>query len=179
MKQSEAWLAQAAADLAAGEKLFEQVDPTSYCQAIAKYQQTVEKSVKAMVAAVNDLGSNLAITTNHQPITEIDGLLALRRVIDNASTQHLARIFGLHRQAIEELCRFAPRWPEDGINFARNTEYPFLLDAKWTAPVVAGSFTLQETKRAQLTARAIRKAADDFAVGVNLGPSRRQEKIKR
>ena len=92
MKQSDAWLVQAAADMSAGEKLFQQDDPTSYCQAIAKYQQTVEKPIKAMVAAVNDLGSNLAITPHHMPIAEIDGLLSLRRAIDNASVRRTAKI---------------------------------------------------------------------------------------
>ena len=171
MKQSGAWLVQAAADMSAGEKLFQQDDPTSYCQAIAKYQQTVEKSIKAMVAAVNDLGSNLAITPHHMPIAEIDGLLSLRRAIDNASVRRLARIFELHRNPVEELCRLAPRWPEDGKDFARNTEYPFLRDGEWTAPAVQGSFTLQEAKRAQATARAVHKAANDFAVAIRLGPS--------
>jgi len=171
MKQSEAWLVQAAADLVAGEKLFQKDDATSYCQAIAKYQQTVEKSVKAMVAAVNELGSELTVTPSHVPTKEIDALLILRNAIDNASVRRLAKTFEMHRKAVEDLCRLAPRWPDDGKNFARNTEYPFLLDGKWTAPVVQGSFTLQEAKDGQSTARAFHKAADDFAVAVKLGPS--------
>jgi len=44
------WLSQAASDLEAAETLWNggKIKPTLYCQAIAKYQQSVEKSVKAV-----------------------------------------------------------------------------------------------------------------------------------
>jgi len=71
MKQSSAWIVQVESDFAVAEILFQKTDATTYCQAIAKYQQTVEKSVKAMVAAVNDLGSDLTVTASHLPTNEI------------------------------------------------------------------------------------------------------------
>ncbi|MGI4792294.1 MAG: hypothetical protein ACRYFS_26000 [Janthinobacterium lividum] len=169
MKQSAAWIVQVESDFAVAEMLFRRNDATTYCQAIAKYQQTVEKSVKAMVAVVNDLGSDLTITASHLPTNEIDGLLRLRRVIDNVSVDRLTRIFKMHRGPIENLCKFAPRWPEDGETFARNTEYPFLITGTWTAPAADGSFTLQEATEAQSTAKAFHKAAIDFVSSVKFG----------
>lgn len=169
MKQSEAWVVQVKSDFAAAEKFFQENNPATYCQAIAKYQQVVEKSVKAMVAAVNDLGSNLTITKSHLPIKEIDALLALRRVIDNASVDRLSRTFKTHRKAVEGLCRLAPQWPEDNISFVRNTEYPFQIEGRWTAPAVQGSFTPQEMKSAKSTAEAFHKATIDFVDSVKFG----------
>ncbi len=169
MKQSAAWIVQVESDFAAAEKLFQRNDATTYCQAISKYQQTVEKSIKAMVAAVNDLGSDLTVTASHLPIAEIDSLLQVRRVIDNVSVDRLAKIFKDHRVAVENLCRLAPKWPEDGKSFARNTEYPFVLNEEWTAPAVEKSFTLQETVNAQSTAKAFHKAAITFVEAVKLG----------
>jgi len=171
MKQSAAWVVQFRSDFAAAELLLQKADATTYCQAISKYQQTVEKSVKAMVAAVNDLGSDLTVTASHLPVTEIDSLLQLRRVIDNVSVDRLAQIFRQHRLAVEGLCKLAPKWPEDGQSFARNTEYPFVIDGKWSAPAVDGAFTLQETVNAQITARAFHKAAITFVEAVKLGRS--------
>ncbi len=169
MKQSSAWIVQVESDFAGAERLLQKSDATSYCQAISKYQQTVEKSVKAMVAAVNDLGSDLAVTASHLPVNEIDALLRLRRVIDNASVDRLAKIFKQHRAAVETLCGLAPRWPEDGKSFARNTEYPFLSGGKWTAPAVEGTFTLEETINAQSTAKAFHRAAIEFVQSVTYG----------
>lgn len=169
MKQSSAWIVQVESDFAVAEILFQKTDATTYCQAIAKYQQTVEKSVKAMVAAVNDLGSDLTVTASHLPTNEIDSLLRLRRVIDNVSVDRLARIFKQHRAAIEGLCSLAPKWPEDGKSFARNTEYPFLVADTWTAPAVEGTFTLQEAINVQVTAQAFYRAAIDFVNSVKFG----------
>ena len=169
MKQSAAWIVQIESDFTTAELLFVRADETTYCQAISKYQQTVEKSVKAMVAAVNDLGSDLTVTASHLPVSEIDGLLRLRRMINNASVNRLAKIFNQHRAAVESLCRLAPRWPDDGKTFARNTEYPFIVNGEWTAPAVGKTFTLQEAVNAQSTAKAFHKAAIDFAESVKFG----------
>ena len=169
MKQATAWIVQIESDFAAAELLFVKTNAATYCQAISKYQQTVEKSVKAMVAAVNDLGSDLTVTASHLPVSEIDGLLRLRKVIDNASVNRLAKIFNQHRAAVESLCRLAPRWPDDGKSFARNTEYPFRIEDRWTAPAVEGSFAYQEAIDAQATARVFHKAAIDFAGSVKFG----------
>lgn len=170
MKQSEAWVVQVKSDLEAGDKFYHENNPATYCQAIAKYQQTVEKSVKAMAAAVNDLGSDLRITPSHLPTKEIDALLLLRRAIDNSSVNRLTNTFTKYRKAVEGLCRLAPRWPEDGTSFTRNTEYPFRVDGQWSAPAVQGTFTAQEAKDAQSTANVFHKAAIDFVDGVKLRP---------
>ncbi len=52
--ESFAWLLQAAADREAAEQLAAGQCGKGYCHAIAKWQQTVEKAVKAMVAALRE-----------------------------------------------------------------------------------------------------------------------------
>ncbi len=169
MKQSEAWIVQVKSDFAAGEVMFDENSSESYCQAIGKYQQTVEKSVKAMIAAVNDLGSNLAITRSHLPTDEITALLGIKSKIDNASTDYLAATFNRHKLEIEELCRLAPKWPSDGVTFARNTEYPFLIASEYVAPASPDAFTLQEVKNARSTAWVVHRRAITFVQAVKLG----------
>jgi len=44
---SEAWLVQAASDHESIGRVFERERPNSYCQALAKCQQSVEKAVKS------------------------------------------------------------------------------------------------------------------------------------
>lgn len=168
MKQSEAWVLQVESDFAAAERVFVTEDPSTYCQAIAKYQQSVEKSVKAMVAAVNDLGIQFtSVTPSHLPTDEIGALLRLRRAIDNASVDSLARMFARHRQGVENLCRLAPKWPEKGQRFPRNTEYPFQVDGtEWRAPAAVDSFTQMEVNNARKTAWAFHNNAIDFVHGV-------------
>src|ERR1051326_8738452 len=50
------WLAQAQSDLECAERVFNVQNGSTYCHAIAKCQQTVEKSVKGVVAALYDAG---------------------------------------------------------------------------------------------------------------------------
>ena len=162
MKQSEAWIIQVRSDFNAAERLLIEAESKTYCQAISKYQQTVEKSVKAMVAAVNDLGILfMTITPSHLPDKEIKALRSLRRAIDI-----LDRMFERHSSEIERLCKLAPHWPDDGKTFLRNTEYPFSQGTEWIAPAEDGVFTIQEVKLARDTAWVFHRNAINFVQSV-------------
>ena len=50
------WLSQAHSDLAASGRVLIPTDGRTYCQAISKYQQAVEKTVKALGAALHSNG---------------------------------------------------------------------------------------------------------------------------
>ena len=57
MDESLAWLGQALADRAAAEREYQaNAGAQVWCHAIAKYQQTVEKAIKAIVAGLKEAG---------------------------------------------------------------------------------------------------------------------------
>lgn len=151
MTQSQAWFQQILSDFAAAKGVRNDRDTTTYCQAIGKYQQVVEKSIKAMVAAIRDQGIQFSvITPAHYPVDEINALNGLRRAIDPASVEQISQIFtDKHRILVRDLCGLAPQYPRDNITFRRNTEYPYnegLPVGDWTAPASANGFTLDEVK---------------------------------
>lgn len=152
MTQSQAWLQQIFSDFAAARNVRNDLDATTYCQAVSKYQQVVEKSVKAMVAAIHEQGIQFTlITPAHYPVDEINALNGLRRAIDPASVEQISRIFTDKRRIqVRDLCGLAPQYPRDNTTFRRNTEYPYnegLPVGDWTAPASVGNFTLDEVKR--------------------------------
>src|SRR5579862_3284496 len=53
---SSVWLRQTNSDLECAGRIYQEKDSASYCHTIAKCQQVVEKSVKAAVAALHDIG---------------------------------------------------------------------------------------------------------------------------
>ena len=120
-------------------------------QALAKYQQVAEKSVKAMVSAIVDIGITfMTITPSHVPSKEIDALRNLKRTIHPSTAGTIARILTDKRcNAILTLCQIAPKYPEKGQSFPRNTEYPFQDAAGWIAPVSEGVFSVAEVEDAR------------------------------
>ncbi len=172
MNQSQAWLRQAKADYDAAYRVVDRQDASTYCQAIAKYQQSVEKSIKGMVAAVNDLGVSFhTITELHSLDKEIKALQTLRWAIDNTSVERITRVFSKKRlNLIQEITALAPHYPRDGKTFVRNTEYPFTLaSGEWTAPASEGVFTMDEVNRYQSLARELYQNISSFTSGVRLG----------
>lgn len=174
MKQSQAWLAQLQSDFAAAKRVYVEADETTYCQAISKYQQTVEKSVKAMVAVIIDLGIDFMLpSTSHLPDREIEALLRLSRAVDNSSVDAIKRIFGKHRNDIEWLCRLAPSWRGEGLPAVRNTEYPFLAGPNkvhdWTVPASPDTFSRAEVERARRITWQFHRQAIRFAQTVKRG----------
>ena len=68
MNEAAAWLAQAASDNDAAKTLAKEMKEKGRCHAIAKWQQTVEKSVKGGMAALFAAG---LIRVNYQPRHDI------------------------------------------------------------------------------------------------------------
>ncbi len=172
MKHSEAWLMQAKSDYNAAQRVLVKQDPATYCQAIAKYQQTVEKSIKAMVAAVNELGVEFfTLTPKHSLNDEIKSLQTLRRAIDNTSVDRITRVFSQKRlKLIREISALAPRFPQQGEAFVRNTEYPYTLaSGEWTAPAADDAFTEDELNRYQSLARELHQNVTRFVGAIRLG----------
>lgn len=147
------WLSQADSDRHGATRLFSAVDYRTYCQTIAKYQQTVEKSVKAIAAAVHDAGI-VSLPTSHYYKHDVDTLISALRHLpkprDNRDIQYrIDRLLNEHhRSEIRALCGLAPKKPVPGAIHARNSEYPYeTAPGTWTTPARAGSFALHEVER--------------------------------
>jgi len=146
-----AWLHQAASDLAAGDRCYDPKVEATMCHAIAKHQQTVEKSVKAIVAAPTDKGViNVATGFRHDVERLVSVLMRLPYQQANRDIQN--RIHGLlneyHRGEIKAICHLAPKRPAAGELARRNTEYPYQnRDGTWRAPSDDGSFGKKDVDR--------------------------------
>lgn len=153
------WLRQAEADLAAAGRSFLSAEASTYCQAIAKYQQTIEKSAKALAAALCDAGmATIPIGFKHDVETQISMLLRLPRPRESRDIQNI--IYSLFDQTAradtKALGRLAPKAPAPGQPFQRNTEYPYQDAAgTWRVPADDGSFTLLECDRFKRLAHCI------------------------
>src|SRR6185312_3123102 len=145
------WLNQARSDLQASRRLFNTDDDGTFCQAIAKYQQVVEKSVKAIAAAVRDVGINaINIGFTHEVERVVSALVFLPRGKGptNIKDQIKALLNEGHRREIKALCALAPKRPGPGELARRNTEYPYQrADGSWIAPHESGAFTISDVER--------------------------------
>lgn len=173
MKQSEAWVVQIKSDFLAAEILLEKSasDQSLICQAYGKYQQTVEKSVKALVSGILDQGVKFtSITRDHIPEKELAALRNLRRGVDNTSVKRLNRILTEKNcKSIKELCALAPKFPLPGLSFVRNTEYPFESASVWIAPASEGIFTLEQTRKTRTFAWVFHRNTIEFVFAVRRG----------
>ena len=148
MDESVAWLQQAVSDRAAAERLWDGANSAGWCHVIAKHQQTVEKAIKAVVAALRDRGvqtKNIGYEHPSEPYVSL--LIRLRRTPGTrAITSHLSRLFDEEtRASIRALDALVPRRPPPGEPHRRNTEYPFQDPAnQWTCPAVQGTFSSGE-----------------------------------
>jgi hypothetical protein len=153
------WLRQAGSDYATGFRCHDPADDATVCHVVAKHQQTVEKSVKAIVAALNDRGV-IATSTGFRHDVErlVSALVHLPRRPENKDIQN--QITGLlnehHRSEIKAICLLAPRKPEAGQLARRNTEYPYQNpDGSWRAPADSGSFGKKDLERFRIVALRI------------------------
>jgi HEPN domain-containing protein len=143
-----AWIRQAASDFRSAEY---SVGIQDACQAIAKYQQVVEKSVKAIAEGFYDRKlSSGPMRAGHDVDRLISTLLSVR--LRKSNVKLAQRITGLfnepRRDQIRSICRLAPNRPAAGQLQARNTEYPFQnSDGTWRAPADPGSFGRPEVDR--------------------------------
>ena len=145
------WLRQAGSDYACAETLRLQADATLRCHIIAKQQQTVEKAIKGLVAAVADAGvTTIKIRFNHEVEPYVNGLLRLPNPQQHRALQaRLRTLFSdFYRSEILALLAFAPHQPAPGQRFGRNTEYPFqTADGIWTVPADESVFSAEDMER--------------------------------
>jgi hypothetical protein len=149
-----AWLYQAMADRLAAERFLATEGRAGRCHAIAKWQQTVEKAVKAMVSALHDAG---ILSTGFRPRHEVERYVAILVRLPHAARNRAIQqlLHGLldqgTRVGIRALDDLAPRLPT-----RRNTEYPS-QDAlgQWTYPAAAGVFSDEEARQFRVLAQRV------------------------
>src|SRR3954447_10092348 len=88
MDESLAMLYQAMADRQAAERFVADESGTGRCHAIAKWQQTVEKAVKALVSSLHDAGIlGAGIRPRHEAERYVGTLIRLPRAPGNRTIQ--------------------------------------------------------------------------------------------
>jgi hypothetical protein len=179
MDESEAWVAQANADYAAAERereLVGRLKEPVWCHAIAKYQQAVEKFIKAIVAALHDGGVRGVhpIGHDHRVENHVRLLRSLPGGAVGASIQQKLRdlLDAATRKSISTLEDLAPRRPAPGNPYLRNTEYPFnTLRGRWTYPAAQGSFSEEEVKEHRTLVRRVAYTATNIVYALRRSPA--------
>lgn len=158
---------QAKSDLSAALVVHKPADASTYCQALAKYQQVTEKSIKGIVTALAEIGIPQAtISGSHKLEHELNVLDAIRRKkpgIDRVSLGTIDQILKSYKTDIIWLSQLAPSGPK-GTVYPKNTEYPFgdkTLN-EWIAPADLGAFTAGEVNRAHRLAWPLQPKAAQF-----------------
>lgn len=153
------WISQADADWWAASRVLDLRDERSFCQALSKYQQTIEKSIKGIAAGLRDrMQLSIPIGYKHDVARIASALRRPAKPHEQGNIQHhINRLLTAHVlseiKAIDEL---APRRPAPGALHARNTEYPFeTIAGEWTTPALRGRFTVHEVARFQGLARRV------------------------
>ena len=146
MDESTAWLEQARADWQAAERMYAEATTLGACHAVAKWQQTVEKAVKALIVALREVGViHISLRMRHEVEPYFDSLVRLPRVSRNRTIQsHLHSLLDqTTRGNINVLESLAP-----SAAATRNTEYPFLEGINnWTYPAAIDTFSNEEIGR--------------------------------
>lgn len=183
MTESEALRTQARSDLDVADKQLGGTRCPAKLRAhvVAKYQQCVEKSVKAAIVALRDAGTVLSLAANkpttaskapktHEvaklvaailhapkgtkldPVTQMQALLSKKGVED----------------AVKAIDAHAPAWPKTaGALHARSTEYPFETAAdQWKPPCDPDSFSEAEVTKAHEIAWQLFHALDKIVSAV-------------
>jgi hypothetical protein len=174
MDEPIAWLRQAIADRKAAERFAADNDGASRCHAIAKWQQTSEKAIKAIIAALNNARViHTQIGYFHGVERFISLLIRLPHAVDNRATQqHLHGFLNQEtRSGIKELDALVPKRPPPGENPRRNTEYPFIdANAQWTYPAADGTFSQAEMERFRALAHRILDNASRIVSAIRRRP---------
>lgn len=138
------WLTQVDSDWDAARRILVKRQPKTYCQAVARYQQVVEKSICALVAALNEKGM-IRVKFKYTHDVEKYFSAMVRRGRSGQPQDIQDRIGALlnesRRGEIRAITALAPKRPAPGELHRRNTEYPFQLnEVTWKAPAEEGSF---------------------------------------
>ncbi len=170
MDEPTAWLYQAMADQQAAERFVADEVGTGRCHAIAKWQQTVEKAVKALVSALHDAGIlGAGVLPRHAVERYIRALISLPRAAGNRTIQQ--NLHGLldqnTRAGIRALDGLAPQRPP-----WRNTEYPFQdAQGQWTYPAAEGVFSQDEVQQFRALAHRVLDGAGRIVSAIRRRPS--------
>lgn len=151
------WLRQAESDLRLLELIERHAETESglYCQRIAKSQQAVEKSIKAIAAALGhslQVGFPRDFEYRHDVSKVVDALRNKQFSWLRRLQQHLER----HSLELKEVCGWAPSGvPRPGDVHRRNSEYPYETSlGVWTYPAASGAIDPKEVARARFVARS-------------------------
>lgn len=163
MTLPQGWMQQAESDYRAAQRVDNDVDARTRCQAISKYQQCVEKSVKAILDRLHDAGISNTRSDRRHPVARYAAVFRnIPRTRDTSGLlNQLARLF---TDAIVEqmdlLDSLVPAYPAPGALAARNHEYPFQHAATdWRAPSDEDAFSAGEIRR-------IRSCAGSLIIGL-------------
>lgn len=169
MDETTAWLSQAWADRQAAERFAADADATGRCHSIAKWQQTMEKAVKAMVSALHDAGLlGSGVRSRHEVERYVGTLVRLPRAAGNRRIQQ--RLHGLldqkTRAGIKALDGLVPAMPP-----RRNTEYPFqIAHDHWTYPAAIDVFSQEEVVQFRSLAHRILDGAGRIVSAIRRRP---------
>jgi HEPN domain-containing protein len=154
-----AWLHQAQADRNAAEFLFGSDAQHGQCHSIAKWQQAVEKAIKAIVACLRDAGLlHIEIGYRHGVERFVSVLVRLPHAKDNRTIQQQLHGFldQQTRSGLRALDMLVPRRPAPGDGPQRNTEYPFLIaNGRWTYPAAEKVFSDKEIREFRSLAQRV------------------------
>jgi hypothetical protein len=151
MTLPQAWMQQAESDFRTAQRVDNDDDPRTHCQAISKYQQCVEKSIKSLLDKLYSAGLIRSPSDRSHRVARYAAVLsAFPSTRDSRNLlNQLRHLFtdSLVEQ-INLLDSLVPEFPAPGILARRNHEYPFQQSlADWRAPSDDDAFTSSEMKR--------------------------------
>ena len=163
MTLPQAWMQQAESDYRTAQRVDNEADERTRCQAISKYQQCVEKSVKAVLDKLYDARITNAHSDSRHHVARYAAVFTNipRTAQTGVLLNQLARLFtdSVIRQ-INLLDSLVPQYPAAGALAAKNHEYPFQQTVvDWRAPSDEDAFTAGEIRR-------IRNCAGSLIIGL-------------
>ncbi len=168
MTLPQAWMRQAESDFRTAHRVDNDQDSRTRCQAISKYQQCIEKSVKSVLDRLYAAGLVRNGSDRSHKVARYVSVLKRFPKTKN-SRDLLDRLRRLFTDPVVEqiglLDSLVPEYPVPGALAKRNHEYPF-QDATggWHAPCDNDVFTAAEMRRirhcAGMLVRDLRRVLD-------------------
>jgi hypothetical protein len=171
MTLPEAWMREAESDYRAAQRVDNESDPQTRCQAISKYQQCVEKSVKAVLDKLYAAGLVRNGSDRSHKVARYVSMLT-RFPVTKDSRDLLKQMQRLFTPAVGEqielLDSLVPEYPATGSLAKRDHEYPFQDAAgNWHAPCDDDAFTAGEIKRIRHCAGVVVRSLRRVLVGLD------------
>jgi hypothetical protein len=146
-----AWMTQARSDYRAAQRLDNPQDPTTHCQAIAKYQQCAERSIKAVLDKLHAANLVAQGSDSKHPVARYAQTFALiprargnRNLLNQLSAVFTAPVI----DGVKLLDALVPKYQPPPLPQRRKHEYPY-QDAAFDchAPAEPTAFSMGEMKR--------------------------------